>query len=83
MNEILAIEAERQERRRRLDERFNVDRAAHYVGVSRSYLNKLRTVGGGPVFIKLGRRVVYAVSDLDGWLTARRRTSTADQGEAA
>ena len=57
--------------------------AATYCGVSTSFMNKLRGVGGGPVFIKMGRRVVYSTEDLDDWLTARRRTSTSDTGKAA
>jgi hypothetical protein len=57
--------------------------AATYCGVSTSFLNKLRCVGGGPIFIKMGRRVVYSTDDLDDWLTARRRTSTSDTAEEA
>jgi hypothetical protein len=64
-------------------ERLNVEAAARYVGVSASTLNKLRVFGGGPVFIKLGRRVVYDPADLDAWLTTGRRRSTSDSGQAA
>jgi hypothetical protein len=66
-----------------LTERLSVEAAARYVGVSASTLNKLRVFGGGPVFIKLGRRVVYDPTDLDSWLMARRRRSTSDSGQAA
>ena len=55
--------------------------AATHIGVSKSFLNKLRCAGGGPIFIKLGRRVVYTPGDLDAWLNARRRASTSDRGE--
>lgn len=58
--------------------RLSVDAAAEYVGLSASTLNKLRVFGGGPVFLKLGRRVVYDVADLDGWLNQRRRVSTSE-----
>lgn len=61
----------------------NVDEAASRTGLSVSTLNKLRVFGGGPVFIKLGRRVAYDVADLDAWLTSRRRRSTSDDGSAA
>jgi hypothetical protein len=58
--------------------------AAAYCGVSTAYLNKLRCLGhGGPVFIRLGRRIVYDSRDLDDWLNSGRRRSTADTGEAA
>ena len=52
--------------------------AAAYCGSSASTLEKLRLKGGGPVYSKLGRRVVYLVDDLDAWLVANRRDSTSD-----
>ena len=60
--------------------RFNVDEAATYIGLSASTLNKLRVFGGGPVFLKLGRRVAYDLADLDRWLDSKRRLSTSDTG---
>ena len=42
--------------------------AAKHVGLSTSTLAKLRVFGGGPRYAKLGRRVVYASTDLDAWL---------------
>ena len=53
--------------------------AASYCGSSASTFAKLRLYGGGPVFLKLGRRVVYNPDDLDAWLASRRRTSTSDE----
>ena len=54
--------------------------AASLVGLSESTLAKLRLNGNGPVYCKLGRRVVYRVTDLDQWLQSRtvRDTSDAD-----
>jgi len=60
--------------------RLPVEAAATYTGLSVSTLNKLRVFGGGPVFMKLGRRVAYDIRDLDEWLSGRRRRSTSDQG---
>jgi predicted DNA-binding transcriptional regulator AlpA len=54
--------------------------AAEYIGFSQSKLAKLRVHGGGPVFIKAGRLVLYDVEDLNAWLAERRRTSTSDGG---
>lgn len=65
------------------DNKLNVDGAARHLGVSRSFLNKMRVTGGGPIFFKVGTRVVYAVKDLDSWLDGRRRNSTADAGDGA
>jgi predicted DNA-binding transcriptional regulator AlpA len=54
--------------------------AAHYLGISPSTLAKLRLTGNGPVYCKLGRRVVYRREDLEAWLESRvaRNTSDAD-----
>ena len=52
--------------------------AADYCGSTASTFEKLRLTGGGPVYVKLGRRVAYRVEDLDAWLAARRRRSTSD-----
>ena len=53
--------------------RLSTEGAASYTGLSASTLSKLRVFGGGPAFLKLGRRVAYDVKDLDEWLGARRR----------
>lgn len=54
--------------------------AAIYVGAAKSTLEKLRLFGGGPVFSKLGRTVVYDLADLDAWVSSNRRRSTCDNG---
>ena len=56
--------------------------AAEYIGLTKSTLEKLRLTGGGPVFSKLGRTVVYDRADLDTWVAARRRESTSDYAAA-
>lgn len=56
--------------------------AAAYCGSSASTFEKLRLTGGGPRYVKLGRRVVYDPADLDSWLAAHRRTSTSQQAPA-
>jgi predicted DNA-binding transcriptional regulator AlpA len=54
--------------------------AARIVGLSASTLAKLRLNGNGPVYCKLGRRVVYRPADLEQWVQSRtvRDTSDAD-----
>jgi hypothetical protein len=54
--------------------------AAKILGLSTSTLAKLRLGGNGPVYCKLGRRVVYRLEDLAAWLESRvtRNTSDAD-----
>jgi predicted DNA-binding transcriptional regulator AlpA len=61
--------------------KLNVTEAAEYIGLSASTLSKRRVFGGGPKYLKLGRRVVYDTRELDAWLDAHRRASTSDAGE--
>lgn len=61
------------EQKRRL---LSTSEAATYCGGSASTFEKLRCFGGGPAFIKLGRRVAYSTEDLDAWIAANRRRST-------
>lgn len=42
--------------------------AAERCSVGKSTLDKLRLTGGGPRYLKLGRRVVYHPNDLDSQL---------------
>ncbi|MEQ9487628.1 MAG: helix-turn-helix domain-containing protein [Alphaproteobacteria bacterium] len=53
-------------------------RAATYIGLSKSTLEKLRVTGGGPAYSALGRIIVYRIEDLDAWVLARKRNSTSD-----
>ncbi|WFU88970.1 helix-turn-helix domain-containing protein [Rhizobium sp. CC1099] len=55
---------------------IRVKEAAHYIGLSKSTLDKLRHFGGGPRYYKLGRAVVYDTEDLDAWKAERARTET-------
>ena len=52
--------------------------AATYLRLSKSTLDKLRLTGGGPVYAKFGRRVVYRSQDLLAWFQENQRTSTSD-----
>jgi predicted DNA-binding transcriptional regulator AlpA len=53
---------------------FRTPRAAQYLGVRPSFLEKLRWLGGGPTFVRLGVRAVgYRVDDLERWLDERRQ----------
>ena len=52
--------------------------AARLVGLSASTLAKLRLNGNGPVYCKLGRRVLYRPADLEQWLQSRTARDTSD-----
>ena len=53
--------------------------AAAYTGFAESTLEKLRVSGDGPLYIRVGRVVVYDPDDLDAWLSAHKRRSTSDR----
>ncbi|WP_421950096.1 helix-turn-helix transcriptional regulator [Pelagibacterium sp.] len=54
--------------------------AARLLAISPRTLEKHRVFGTGPVFRKLGGRVVYAVADLEAWAEDGARRSTSDPG---
>jgi len=53
--------------------------AARFLGISLRTLEKHRTYGTGPVYRKIGGRVVYAVQDLESWSAIGARRSTRDE----
>jgi excisionase family DNA binding protein len=57
---------------------LHTESAAAYLGLSKSTLEKHRINGNGPAFRKLGRRVLYAIGDLDAWADNCRRQSTSE-----
>jgi hypothetical protein len=57
--------------------------AAIYVSVRPNYLERLRCSGSGPTFIKHNGLVRYDPDDLDAWLEAGKRKSTADKDPEA
>jgi hypothetical protein len=69
----------------RLDRRLflNNEEAARFLNLSPRTLEKHRVIGDGPRFRKLGRRIVYAIGDLEGWADARACESTSDPQYAA
>lgn len=54
------------------------DEAAAFLRLSPRTLEKQRVIGGGPRFRKFGRRVMYAVADLEAWADARAFDMTSD-----
>ena len=60
-------------------ETLNVIQAAKYTNLSKSSLDKLRVYGGGPLYIKVGARVVYDRVDLDTWLIGKKVANRSQQ----
>ena len=52
--------------------------AADFLRLSPRTLEKQRVIGGGPRFRKFGRRVMYAIVDLETWADARSFEMTSD-----
>lgn len=52
--------------------------AARYIGLAVTTLAKMRYLGGGPPFLKLGAAVRYEFEHLDEWLNLRRVNNTSD-----
>jgi predicted DNA-binding transcriptional regulator AlpA len=57
---------------------LSVPEAARSLGLSASTLNKLRLSGDGPLYMKLGRRVLYDLRDLEAWARERKRSHTSE-----
>lgn len=55
--------------------------AARHLGLSGRTLEKHRCYGTGPVYRKIGGRVVYAIADLQAWADRAARTATDAAGE--
>jgi len=52
--------------------------AARFLGLSGRTLEKHQTYGTGPLYRKLGGRVVYAIADLQAWAESGLKSSTSD-----
>ena len=66
-----------------LEEAVDTPGASGITGVPVPSLETMRTRGGGPVFIKRGKKVTYTRRALLEWLEAGKRTSTSDPGPNA
>jgi hypothetical protein len=45
-------------------------------GFGPQYWSHLRHYGGGPVYVKLGRKVVYRRADVEAWIESNLHTRT-------
>lgn len=53
--------------------------AGEFLGLSGRTLEKHRTYGTGPIYLKIGGRVVYKILDLEAWAARGARSSTKDR----
>lgn len=62
-----------------LDVFLQTPEAAKRIGLAAGTLEKMRSRGGGPAYLRLSpRRIVYAVNTLDTWAQAREFKSTSE-----
>jgi excisionase family DNA binding protein len=57
--------------------------AAEYLRSSKSTLAKRRLTGDGPRYLRIGRAIRYARSELDEWIARSARRSTSEPDERA
>lgn len=55
---------------------LDTEQAAAHVGIKRNTLEVYRTQGGGPEYVKVGRKVKYSLAALDAWMSSKRRAHT-------
>ena len=56
---------------------LDTSQASLYTGLAASTLEKKRVTGGGPKFVRYGRKAVrYLVADLDNWMANYTVSST-------
>ena len=64
-----------------MDGLLNSKKAAALLGISERTLERLRTAGEGPKYVKFGKGSVrYDPADLRAWINRRKRASTSDRG---
>lgn len=59
-----------------INEMMNQKQAAGYIGMSTGYLKKKRSDGEGPIYSRVGKRVIYRKEDLDAFLNEHQVTTT-------
>lgn len=58
---------------------LNTEQAALYTGLAPATMEGLRSKGGGPRFVRYGRKAVrYLIADLDAWMAERTFSNTSE-----
>ena len=60
---------------------LTTDQAAHYIGLAKQTLEKMRRERRGPPYRKHGRYVRYHIADLDAWSEANGSTGREPESE--
>ncbi|MGJ5180399.1 helix-turn-helix transcriptional regulator [Bradyrhizobium oligotrophicum] len=65
------------------DELINPEKVAEALNLRPQTLTAWRTLGKGPIFVKVGKRVFYRKADIEAWLGAQRREPVRANATAA
>jgi predicted DNA-binding transcriptional regulator AlpA len=57
----------------------DTEKTAQRLCVQKNTLERWRSLGFGPQFVKIGRRVLYRVSDVEAYIDANVCQSTSDK----
>jgi predicted DNA-binding transcriptional regulator AlpA len=57
---------------------LSAEQVSKQLGLSVSTLAKLRLSGAGPLYSRLGRRIVYRPADIDTWVASNQFRSTSE-----
>jgi predicted DNA-binding transcriptional regulator AlpA len=55
---------------------INEQHLAKLTGLKVTAIQHLRRSGKGPIYAKIGSRVLYQIADVQAWLDAKKRTAT-------
>ena len=58
------------------------EQAAQYLGFTEGWMAKMRMRGGGPKWVRLGRKCRYTLADLDAWINTHRVSNTSEKSQA-
>ena len=58
------------------EEYFNTKEVAKYMKISPRTIERWRTEGQGPEYHKVGRKVIYNVSDINAYLASNKYSHT-------
>lgn len=60
---------------------MTAQQAAEFLNRTPNWLAKQRCFGSGPAFVKLGRRVLYDIRDLEAFIQDNKRLSTSESND--
>lgn len=75
------ITIEEESNKNDVEVRFNESQLVNYWKISKNTLRKWRTTGQGPVYVKIGGRVLYRKKDIDNFEKQRLYLSSSEKAK--